>query len=162
MNPLPWDGHWYAWRLDREVYGSKWDSGMGSKLKGGRWNTPGRRVVYASVDPSSAILEVAANRSFAVLDTEPYVLTCFEVISDAQVKVVQPEEVPNPYWLSPTWPSPNQQRFADDLLAEHPFVLIPSVATRHSWNLLVSCELAEGQFQMISQERFGLDTRLLR
>ena len=78
------------------------------------------------------------------------------------MKIVQPEEVPNPYWLSPAKPSPNQQLFADSLLAEHPFVLIPSAATRHSWNLLVSCELAEGQFRMVSQERFGLDTRLLR
>jgi RES domain-containing protein len=162
MNPLPWEGHWYGWRLDQEAYGDTWDSGMGSKLKGGRWNAPGRRVVYASVDPSSAILEVAANNSFDALDREPYVLTCFEVIRDARVKVVQPEEVPNPYWLSPAWPSPNQQRFADALLDEHPFILIPSAATRHSWNLLVSCDLAEGQFKMVSQERFGLDTRLLR
>jgi len=75
MNPLPWDKHWYAWRLDREVYGRTWDSGMGSKMRGGRWNIPGRRVVYASFDPSSAILEVAANRSFDALDREPYVLT---------------------------------------------------------------------------------------
>lgn len=104
---------------------------------------------------------MAANRSFDALDREPYVLTCFEVISDAKVKIVQPEEVPNPYWLSPAQPSPNQQLFADALLAEHPFVLIPSAATRHSWNLLVSCDLAEGQFRMVSQERFGLDTRLL-
>jgi RES domain-containing protein len=47
MNPLPWDEHWYAWRLDPEVYGGTWDSGMGSNLNGGRWNIPGRRVVYA-------------------------------------------------------------------------------------------------------------------
>jgi hypothetical protein len=26
----------------------------------------------------------------------------------------------------------------------------------------VSCDLAEGQFRMVSQERFGLDTRLLQ
>jgi RES domain-containing protein len=162
MNPLPWDERWYAWRLDPEIYGCTWDRGIGSNLNGGRWNIPGRRVIYASVDPSSAILEVAANGSFDALDKEPYVLTCFEVISDSKVKIVQPEDVPNPYWLSPARPSPNQRLFADALLAEHPFVLIPSAATRHSWNLLVSCELAEGQFRMVSQERFGLDTRLLR
>ena len=63
MNPLLWDEQWYAWRLDAEVYGGTWDSGMGSNLNGGRWNKPGRRVVYASVDPSSAILEVAAHHS---------------------------------------------------------------------------------------------------
>lgn len=162
MNPLPWDDHWYAWRLDPEVYRCTWDSGIGSELQGGRWNRPGRRVVYASIDPSTAILEVAAHGSFNALDRSPYVLTCFEVVSEALVKIVQPEELPNPYWMSPAQASPNQQDFADALLAEHPFVLIPSAATRHSWNLLVSCDLAEGQFRMVSQERFGLDTRLLK
>lgn len=162
MNPLPWDDHWYAWRIDPEVYKRTWDSGLGSERVGGRWNRPGRRVVYASVDPSTAILEVAAHGSFDALDKEPHVLTCFEVTNQALVKIVQPEELPNPYWMSPAKPSHNQQQFADALLAEHPFVLIPSATTQHSWNLLVSCELAEGQFKMISQERFGLDTRLLK
>jgi len=162
MNPLPWDERWYAWRLDLEMYSDTWDRGVGSNRRGGRWNTPGRRVVYASVDPSTAILEVAAHGGFDALDEEPHVLTCFEVIHEASVRIVQPEEVPNPHWLHPMKTSPNQRRFADALLAEHPFVLVPSVATRHSWNLLVSCELAEGQFRMISQERFGLDTRLLK
>jgi len=162
MNPLPWDDRWYAWRLDREMYSATWNSGLGSKLDGGRRNTPGRRVVYASVDPSTAILEVAAHGSFDALDQEPYVLTCFEITHDASVRIVQPEDVPNPQWLTPIKTSPNQRKFADALLAEHPFVLVPSVATRHSWNLLVSCDLAEGQFRMVSQERFGLDTRLLQ
>ncbi len=89
MNPLPWDDRWYAWRLDREVYSETWDSGLGSKRDGGRWNTPGRRVVYASVDPSTAILEVAAHGSFDALDQEPYVLTCFEITHDASVRIVQ-------------------------------------------------------------------------
>jgi RES domain-containing protein len=161
MNPLPWDDRWFAWRVDPEAYKCTWSSGIGSERKGGRWNRPGRRVVYASVDPSTAILEVAAHGSFNRLDTKPHVLTCFEISDQALVRVVQPEELPNPYWMSPARTSPNQQDFADALLAEHPFLLVPSAATRHSWNLLVSCELAEGQYRMISQERFGLDTRLL-
>ncbi|HWH87576.1 MAG TPA: RES family NAD+ phosphorylase [Pseudomonas sp.] len=162
MNPLPWDEHWYAWRLDPEMYRCTWDKGIGSGQKGGRWNAPGRRVVYAAVDPSTAILEVAAHASLDVLDREPHILTCFEVVDEASIRVVQPEELPNPNWLIPTLPSHNQQRFAEELLAEHPFVLMPSVATRHSWNLLVNCELAEGQYKVVSQERFGLDTRLLK
>jgi hypothetical protein len=34
--------------------------------------------------------------------------------------------------------------------------------TRHSWNLLVSCDLAAEQFKLVSQERFALDTRLIK
>jgi RES domain-containing protein len=118
--------------------------------------------VYASADPSTAILEVAVHVGFDALDTVAHVLTCFEVLNQSIIKVVQPEDVPNPIWLTSTSASPNQQRFADALLAEHPFVLIPSAVIRHSWSLLVSRELAEGRYRMISQERFGLDTRSSR
>lgn len=162
MNPLPWDGRWHAWRLDREVHKDTWDSGIGAQRSGGRWNPPGRRVIYASADPSTAILEVATHLGFDALDRVPHVLTRFEVLDPGLIKVVQPQDVPNPNWLIPSQPSPNQQQFADELLARHPFVLIPSAVTRHSWNLLVSCDLAEDQFKFVSQERFGLDTRLIK
>ncbi|WP_407311353.1 RES family NAD+ phosphorylase [Pseudomonas sp. nanlin1] len=160
MNPLPWSGKWHAWRLDREAHRGTWDSGIGAQTCGGRWNPPGRRVVYASADPSTAILEVAVHSGFATLDCVPYVLTCFEVLAPETIKVIQPEDVPNPNWLIPALPSSNQQRFADELLAQHPFVLIPSAVSHHSWNLLISCDLATDQYSLVSQERFGLDTRL--
>lgn len=162
MNSLPWAPSWRAWRLDREIYKESWDSGIGAQKLGGRWNPPGRNVVYASADPSTAILEVAVHAGFDTLDTVPHVLTCFEVLDQGLIKVVQPEDVPNPVWLTSAAASPNQQKFADALLAEHPFLLLPSAVTRHSWNLLISCELAEGKYRLVSQERFGLDTRLVK
>lgn len=162
MNPLPWSGGWYAWRLDREVYKNSWDSGIGAHKLGGRWNPPGRKVVYAAADPSTAILEVAVHLGFDALDTVRHVLTCFEILDPTLIKVVQPEDVPNPVWLSSAAASPNQQKFVDALLAEHAFVLIPSAVSRHSWNLLMSCELAAGKYRLVQQERFGLDTRLVK
>ena len=162
MNSLPWAPSWRAWRLDREIYKESWDSGIGAQKLGGRWNPSGRNVVYASADPSTAILEVAVHAGFDTLDTVPHVLTCFEVLDQSLIKVVQPEDVPNPVWLTSAAASPNQQKFADALLAEHPFLLLPSAVTRHSWNLLISCELAEGKYRLVSQERFGLDTRLVK
>ncbi|NNJ18126.1 RES domain-containing protein [Pseudomonas putida CSV86] len=162
MNPLPWSGGWYAWRLDREVYKDSWDSGIGAHKLGGRWNPPGRKVVYAAAGPSTAILEVAVHLGFDALDTVRHVLTCFEILDPTLIKVVQPEDVPNPVWLSSAAASPNQQKFVDALLAEHAFVLIPSAVSRHSWNLLMSCELAAGKYRVVRQERFGLDTRLVK
>jgi RES domain-containing protein len=162
VNPLPWASSWRAWRLDREVFKDTWDSGIGAQKLGGRWNPPGRTVVYASADPSTAILEVAVHSGFDVLDTVPHVLTCFEVLDQSLIKVVQPEDVPNPVWLTSAAASPNQQKFADALLAEHPFLLLPSAVNGHSWNLLISCDLAVGKYQLVTQERFGLDTRLVK
>jgi RES domain-containing protein len=162
MNALPWAATWRAWCLDREVYKDTWDTGVGAQRNGGRWNSTGRKVVYASADPATAIMEVAVHIGFDALDTVPHVLTSFEVMDQSLIKVVQPEDVPNPVWLTSASPSPNQQKFTDALLAKHPFVLIPSAVTRLSWNLLISCDLAEGHYQLVSQERFGLDTCLIK
>jgi RES domain-containing protein len=59
VNLIHWSSSWYAWRLDRELYQDTWDCGMGAYKMWGRWNPPGRNVVYASVDPSTDILEAA-------------------------------------------------------------------------------------------------------
>ncbi|MBD1550031.1 RES family NAD+ phosphorylase [Pseudomonas sp. C2L12B] len=98
MNPLPWSGSGYTWRLDRELYKDTRYSGVRAHKPGGRWNSPGRNVVYASANPSTAILEVAVHVGFDALDAVAHVLTCFEVLDHNLIKVVQPEDVHNPFW----------------------------------------------------------------
>ncbi|MEA2728512.1 MAG: hypothetical protein QOF70_2987, partial [Acetobacteraceae bacterium] len=58
-----------AWRLDQQGFAATWDSGEGAYRLGGRWNTKGVRAVYCSVDPATAILEVAVHKGFRALDT---------------------------------------------------------------------------------------------
>ena len=53
-----------------------------------------------------------------------------------------------------------QQAFGDALLARHPFVLIPSAVSSHSWNLIFVAAVAAGKYAVRLQERFALDTRL--
>lgn len=161
MNTLPWEpGPLLLWRLDSEGHKSTWDSGEGARLGGGRWNSKGIPVVYASVDPATAILEVAVHKGFKMLDTQPYVLTEAMVNNVADVRVVFPEDVPNPNWLVPGSPSEGQQHYGDKLLGTAPFVLIPSAVSRRSWNLLFNPVEATGRYAVRSQERFALDTRL--
>jgi RES domain-containing protein len=152
------DGTIHAWRLDRERHAASWDSGEGAFRAGGRWNSRGRRAVYCALDPSTAILEVAVHRGFRVLDTEPHVLTALAL--PAGIHVLAPEDVPNPNWLVPGIPSAGQQRFGDALLAAHGMVAVPSVVSRHSWNLVFDAARAGGRYALHGQERFALDTRL--
>lgn len=149
-----------AWRLDRSIYRESWDSGAGSYLWGGRWSSTGVRAVYCSVDPATAILEVAVHKTFEVLDTVPHVLTAAAVTEPESVHIVHPDSVPNANWLRPGIPSAGQQAFGDALLAEHKFVLIPSVVSTHSWNLMFVAANATGAYAVTSQEPFALDTRL--
>jgi RES domain-containing protein len=149
-----------AWTLCATPFAATWDSGEGAYLFGGRWNSKGQRVVYAAVDPSTAILEVAVHKGFRVLDTVPHTLVRFTVSDPAQVHVVQRADVPNPHWLVPGTPSAGQQQFGDALLVQHPFVLIPSTVSPHSWNLLVNASTAKALVTEITKEAFALDTRL--
>jgi RES domain-containing protein len=161
--PLPkplGPGDLTLWRLDDARFAPTWETGEGSYRVGGRWNSAGMRAVYASLDPATAILEVAVHKTFAVLDTVPHILTRARIADPTEIHIVQPEDVPNPAWLTPQLPGAGQQAFGDALLQKHPFVLIPSSVSRHSWNLMFLHDLAKGRYDTVEQERFALDTRL--
>jgi len=160
MPATPGSGELYLWRLDRREYAASWDSGIGAELAGGRWNSRGVRAVYASADAATAILEVAVHKGFAALDRIPHVLTCARILDPARVLRVEANELPNRNWLVPGIPGQGQQAFGNELLGAHPFILIPSAVLPHSWNLLLSPALAEGAYELVSQEPFALDTRL--
>lgn len=165
MTPLPpplGSGHIRLWRLDQERHASSWDSGEGSYRVGGRWNSRGVRAVYASIDPSTAIMEVAVHKGFKVLDTARHVLTSARVIDTSDVHVLHPGDVPNANWLIPGSHGPGQQAFGDHLLKEHIFVLVPSTVSKHSWNLIFDANRAKGHFDDVTQEAFALDPRLHR
>lgn len=149
-----------AWRLDQTKYATSWDSGEGAYLAGGRWNSRGVRAVYCLIDPAGAILEVAVHKGFKALDTVPHVLTAIDITDTASVFVVQPATVPNVNWLRPGIPGAGQQAFGDSLLAKHKFIVIPSVVSTASWNLIFVAARAAGAYAVKSQEPFALDTRL--
>jgi RES domain-containing protein len=149
-----------AWRLDEAKHGATWDSGEGAYRVGGRWNGKGVRAVYCSIDPATAILEVAVHKGFKALDTVPHVLTALTITQPSSVHVVDPESVPNRNWLRPGIPGAGQQAFGDDLLTRHKFILIPSAVSSHSWNLIFVGTTAAGAYALRMQEPFALDTRL--
>lgn len=163
MTPLPPPlgvGGLIGWRLDQSIHAPTWDSGEGAFRAGGRWNSKGVRAIYASFDPATAILEVAVQKGFRVLDTVPHVLTSFEITDASAMRVVRPDDVPNANWLRPTSPSAGQQAFGDALLSAHAMIAIPSAVSTHSWNLVFVGSRAAGAFGLLSQEPFALDPRL--
>jgi RES domain-containing protein len=163
VTPLPpplGSGELVAWRLDPAIYEDSWDSGIGAARRGGRWNSAGTHAVYCSLDPATAIIEVAVHVGFDDLDGVPRVLTSLTILAPAAVHVVNPPDVPNPNWLRPGRPSANQQRFGDALLAQHGMLVIPSAVSSHSWNFVFLAGVPVGSYSLRGQERFALDTRL--
>ena len=149
-----------AWRLDKATYRASWDSGEGAYRFGGRWNSKGVRAVYCSLDPATAILEVAAHTGFDELDLVRHVLTAATITDLSRIHVVEPTSVPNANWLRPGSVGAGQQTFGDALLARHAFVIIPSTVSTHSWNLMFIPAAAARAYTLRLQEDFALDPRL--
>jgi RES domain-containing protein len=163
VTPLPpplGSGELFFWRLDQAKFADGWDSGEGSYLVGGRWSSRGVRAVYASLDPATAILEVAVHKTFRTLDTVPHILTWARINDAKMVHVVNAADVPNPNWLRPGAVGAGQQTFGDAMLKAHPFMLIPSAVSTHSWNLIFDPTAAKGWYNWVARESFALDTRL--
>jgi RES domain-containing protein len=148
-----------VWRLESDKHLPTWDLAEGAFLVGGRWSSPGRRVLYTSLDPATTILEVAVHKGFNVLDTVPHKLLTLNIVS-VGVHIVEPSDIPNPNWLRPGTISLNQQKFGDALLDQYPLVVLPSVVSTHSWNLMINLLNASGLFTIKDQESFALDPRL--
>ncbi len=164
MTPLPpplGTGELVFWRLDQAKFAAAWDSGEGSYRVGGRWNSRGVRAVYAALDPATAILEVAVHKTFLALDAVPHVLTAARIAHPAAAHVVSPTDVPNADWLKPGAPSAGQQAFGDALVKAHRIVLIPSVVSAHSWNVIFT-PAVEQPYDLVTQEEFAMDRRLHR
>ncbi|MGQ0565692.1 MAG: RES family NAD+ phosphorylase [Gemmobacter sp.] len=163
MNPLPpvfGSGNVPIWRVDPLQYAATWDSGEGARMFGGRWNPAGLRAVYLTFDPSTAILENIVHRGLAELDAKPHVLTRAILGDPSLVHIVMPSEVPNPHWLVPSRPTDGQQAFGAAMLAAHVFVALPSVVSRHSWNVIFDPARAAGRYGAVMQEPVALDPRL--
>lgn len=163
MTPLPpplGNGDLVFWRIDAQHHAATWGRGEGSFRVGGRWNSPGVRAVYTSLDPATAILEVAVHKGFKVLDTQPHMLTSAKILDPSNVSVTMPDDIPNPNWLTPCTPNSNQQHYGDRLLQDHLFVLLPSAVSKYSWNMVFDAARVVDEYGVVEQARLSVDPRL--
>ena len=79
---------------------------------GGRWSSPGHRVLYTALDPATAILEVAVHKGFDALDAVHHKLLSIRITEPAKVHVLDLATIPNGHWLHPGAGSPNQHKIA--------------------------------------------------
>jgi len=149
-----------AWRLDERRHAALWNSGEGARRAGGRWNSRGRRAVYCAIDPSTAILEVAAYKGLRALDVVPHTLTSLAIRDADRLRVLQPHEIPEATWLEPGQVSAAQQAFGDRLLSEHGCLVLPSVVSRNSWNVVFDPAALSDQCALVARQDFVLDPRL--
>lgn len=114
------------WRLTRAAYADL--TGEGARLYGGRWNSPGRAVVYAAAEAALAVLEVRVHLDLPFeLLPDDYVLLAIET-GDARA-----EEGPAPSDSSACL------AYGDRWLAERrsALLVVPSVIVPESRDVLI-------------------------
>jgi RES domain-containing protein len=116
-----------AWRLTKTRYlGSAWD-GEGARRSGGRWNSPGTAVVYASATLSLALVETLVHLPSGVLPAYAAVPIHFEA---SLVEALPAEELPGGWRKHPAPPETRSigdawARSARSVLLRVPSVVVP-------------------------------------
>ncbi|MCX5570691.1 RES family NAD+ phosphorylase [Kaistia nematophila] len=137
-----------AWRISRAPFADL--SGTGARLYGGRWNSPGRALIYAAETAALAVLEVRCYLDLTPdLLPDDYVLTGIE-IGDAAIETV--EALPEaPLEVGDAWLA----------TARTPVLRVPSFIVPESFNLLLNpAHPAAGDLKVASQRPFRFDARL--
>lgn len=135
-----------------------WD-GTGAALVGGRWNSPGRPLVYGSLSYACAMLEILAHANIGRIP-----LTHRYVIADVPdgVTVERHDQNTLPYG----WDAENNssaRSFGDLWLSEarSAVLLVPSVVAKLEWNALVNPAHTDArQLPLSSAEKVVWDKRL--
>ncbi len=112
-------------------------SGEGARRFGGRWNSPGLAVVYASSSFSLALLEMMANARRG--HVPPGMLYCtIDIPDDAAIDTLPARALPPKWYRSP--PSPQLAAIGDAWLTrgEAVALLVPSAIARIENNALLN------------------------
>jgi RES domain-containing protein len=121
--------------------------GSGAMLHGARWNSPGRRVIYAAETYAGGLLEILVHASGSVPQSQGYVE--IEIPSGLSIEEITQDDVPR--WDSPSFEA--AQAFGDRWYDERrtPVLIVPSVVTLVERNVLINQEHPEFPLVKASQ-----------
>ncbi|MGP8245036.1 MAG: RES family NAD+ phosphorylase [Bryobacteraceae bacterium] len=133
--------------------------GTGAMLHGARWNSPGRRVIYAAETYAGALLEILAHASGSVPPSQGYVE--IRIPAGLSIEEITAEDVP--HWDAPSFKA--ARTFGDRWYDERrtPVLMVLSVVTLIERNVLINREHPD--FSRIRASRpvpVRWDTRLWR
>jgi RES domain-containing protein len=121
--------------------------GSGAMLHGARWNSPGRRVIYAAETYAGALLEILVHASGSVPRSQGYVE--IEIPSGLSIEEITQDDLP--WWDAPSFEA--AQAFGDRWYNERrtPVLIVPSVVTSVERNVLINQEHPDFRLVRASQ-----------
>lgn len=150
-----------AWRLVRPAHADAAAafSGEGARRSGGRWNAPGRPVVYASLHLSLAALETLAHADRRSFERDYAAFTVH--VPHALVLELRDDDLPGDWRARPV--SAGARSVGDAWLAQRASVAlsVPSVLVPPERNLLLDpAHPRFGEVRIGAPQRFRFDERL--
>lgn len=125
-----------AWRLTKTKHLQDAFDGEGPRRYGGRWSSPGRRVVYVSESLALAVLEVLVHvQDAAILPAYSTIRVTFD---DALVISVNPSSLPKTWRQSPS--PPEAQAIGDAWVdaGSSAILELPSAVVEREHNYLIN------------------------
>lgn len=147
------------WRICRRRYAAAAATGEGAGLVGGRWNSRGVRVVYASSSLALAAVETFVNLE-PNLQPNDFVSIEGEIPDELGIGRLETKGLPT-HWYETR--DQSLRRFGDEWIRAGQTValLVPSAAIRGEWNVLLNP--ARSHFPKIRFEdpqQFEFDARM--
>jgi RES domain-containing protein len=150
-----------GWRIMKSRYADAAFDGEGARLYGGRWNSPGTRMVYTAQSQALAILEVLVHLEKA--SVLPSYSLCAADFEEDLVEALDPEALPDD-WRS--YPSPSGLRaIGDAWIAQQTSAVleVPSLIVEDESNYLINPAHPDFSSLTISEPRpLEFDARFLR
>jgi RES domain-containing protein len=143
------------WRICRQPYAAEAFSGEGARRFGGRWNSRGVPMVYASTSLSLAAIElfVHLEPGQALPEGEPGL-------------TLQSAELPSEWWTDNLAAGPGSTRdLGDTWMRDRSSLalMVPSVPIRSEWNVLVNpLHSRMSELQIDSPQPFVFDDRMFQ
>ena len=124
------------WRICRRRYAAEAATGEGARLFGGRWNSRGVRVIYASTSLALAAVETFVNLE---PNLRPADLVSIEGEVPNALKIGRVEIKALPVHWHQTRDE-SLHRFGDEWVRDggSAALLVPSAAIREEWNVLLN------------------------
>jgi RES domain-containing protein len=149
------------WRICRRRYAAEAASGEGAYLYGGRWNSRGERVVYASAPLALAAIETFVNLE-PRLQPNDLVSIEGEIPEALEIERVSLEALP-PYWHKSR--DESLRRFGDAWIhaGRTLALLVRAAPIPGEWNILLNP--AHAEFKRVNfhePKAFEFDVRMFR
>lgn len=149
-----------AWRIVKAAHAEQAFDGEGARQYGGRWNSPGVRMVYTADSPALAALELLVQLNDASR-LSAFVLISLE-ISDKLVKELRGSALPAGWRAHPA--PPELQARGDAWIQEASSVVlrVPSAIEPRQHNFLVNPEHPQFRSLKVGKpEPYAFDLRLM-